>query len=78
MDKHNETNIISMTTEFDCRGKPDGRYKHPSDCHSYFKCFYKVAKTLSCPEEQYFNDLKLVCTTIEDLTQERRQECLLL
>ena len=49
--------------EFDCRGKPDGRYKHPSDCYSYVKCSYEVAKVVRCPDELIFDDLTKSCSS---------------
>ncbi|MGW0251968.1 carbohydrate-binding module family 14 protein [Nocardia goodfellowii] len=45
---------------FDCTPKPDGHYRHPSDCHKYVEClggraYEKVCQDChpdpsSCPE----------------------------
>jgi hypothetical protein len=35
---------------YDCSGKPDGKYIHPSDCTRYIMCMNGRAADMACPD----------------------------
>ena len=72
------TTFPANPLEFECHGKREGRYKHPRNCHFYFKCSYEGTRVVSCHDDLFFDDKKRLCTTIEELTLDRRKECYLL
>ena len=74
-DTYSSTTSTRLPPEFDCSDKPDGRYENPSDCQSYIKCTYKVAKVVGCEDDLFYNDLLKSCTNVEELTKERKEEC---
>ena len=72
------TTYDSTTTPspFDCHRKPDGHYKHPTDCRSFVNCHNGAASVENCPSDlTYFDDVTGTCTEYYNLPEERKIEC---
>jgi hypothetical protein len=47
---HVSRDTISNVDYFDCTGKADGTYVHPTDCTRYITCTKGTAADVACPE----------------------------
>lgn len=49
--------------QYNCVGRPDGFYPHPSDCESYFICAVGTVFTVKCAAGLHFSATQKYCDT---------------